>query len=132
MTEHLFVYGTLMPDATGHLGAEQRARLAAEAVIVGGASIAGTLVDLGDYPGLIETGAGIVHGAVYRFAGPAGSLTWLDAYEDVSGGSCDPYIRAERDVALADGRTLRAWVYVYVRDASGRPVVSSGRWASRA
>jgi gamma-glutamylcyclotransferase (GGCT)/AIG2-like uncharacterized protein YtfP len=130
MTPHLFVYGTLLSSAGHPMGA----RLRREARLVGQASLPGRLVDLGRYPGLIEAGdmKSRVHGEVYVLNSPAASLPWLDAYEGIRGDSQDgAYERVERMVALASGRSLAAWVYLYRGSTRGRALVPGGRWALR-
>jgi len=127
---HLFVYGTLMPDACGELGLAERARLAVEADLLGPATTTGLLLDLGDYPGLID-GPGVVHGIVYALRNPAATLAWLDAYEDVRGTSQDLYRRDERPVTLETGTSISAWTYVSIQPMIERAVIGSGRWYLR-
>ena len=77
---YLFVYGTLMSRARGLLGASQRARLGLKGTSLGEATIAGRLVDLGTYPGLLEPAAAgdIVHGELFRLDRPEEVMSWLD------------------------------------------------------
>lgn len=129
MNPHLFVYGTLM----SHTGTEKARALAAEADSLGAATIAGTLFRITWYPGLVE-GAGTVHGEVFRLRDPAASLVWLDAYEGIvpagGPGHRNEYERLERQVRLASGQEITAWVYLYRADVSGCPPVADGRWAT--
>ena len=127
MTQNLFVYGTLLPWATGELGAAQRARLSQEATTLGPAVTLGVLFDLGSYPGML-VGDGAVHGAVYALTDPGFTLTWLDAYEGIAGTAYDDYRRVEQSVRLDDGRELPAHVYVYVLPVDPRRAIASGRW----
>lgn len=119
--DRLFVYGELRRGQIGHrrLGLEQRTRW------LGRARTHGRLYDLGDYPGLIPGGRGIVHGELLGFGDPA---LWpvLDDYED-----CDPARPAlseyrREQVDLIDGG--RAWTYIYARPLKDRPVLLSGKW----
>lgn len=106
--EHLFVYGTLRPDA----GTPQAARLAREAVWLGRAHAAGQLLRIGSYPGLVA-GRGRVIGDVYRLHRPEATLPWLDRYEG-------PEFRREtRPVRLTAGGGLDAWVYSYTGPVDG-------------
>jgi len=130
MTPLLFVYGTLLPDDRGAYGAVERARLAAEADLVGLASTRGALLDLGDYPGLVE-GDGVVHGAVYRLRDPAHTLAWLDAYEGVTGGHGDEYVRCVCEVTVATKDYGSCWTYCYLQFKVDAAPIESGRWCLR-
>ena len=131
MTPFLFVYGTLLPDAIGALGVKPRTKLAASGTYLGEATVAGVLVDLGDYPGLL-VGSGLVQGGIYRLDAPERTFAWLDQYEGISGTPGDEYERRVMTVTCDGGIQHAAWVYVMVASAAGRPVISSGRWHSRA
>jgi gamma-glutamylcyclotransferase (GGCT)/AIG2-like uncharacterized protein YtfP len=127
----LFVYGTLLPWAPGALGAVERADLRAQARDLGRATTHGHLVDLGGYPGLVD-GVGLVHGLLYDLiANPSATLTWLDAYEGVTGALDDEYARCVRCVTCADGISIDAWVYMYRHAIEPTCVRPSGRWAER-
>lgn len=140
MIPHLFVYGTLM----SHTATEKARQLMAEAQSLGPATIVGRLYRISWYPGLVE-GAGTVHGEVFQLRDPARSLAWLDAYEGITPASLhapaaqepasttrsappDEYERVLREVTLASGTPLQAWVYVYRNDVSGCFPVAEGRW----
>lgn len=119
----LFVYGTLRPT----LAAGAHARLVHDLELVGPATVAGVLLDLGDYPGLVA-GAGVVHGDLLRIADPT-RLVALDAYEEC--GSPDPLFQRERTVAsLHDGTTAVAWVYRCVRITERATVIVGGDYAA--
>jgi gamma-glutamylcyclotransferase (GGCT)/AIG2-like uncharacterized protein YtfP len=132
-TPHLFVYGTLMSSATGALGRPERARLAAEARTLGPATLAAArLYDLGRYPGLAETGhpADTVHGEALTLADPPRTLAWLDDYEGFIPGdyNLSEYARLERQIRLAGGAELAAWVYIFRRDVAALRPITGGRW----
>jgi gamma-glutamylcyclotransferase (GGCT)/AIG2-like uncharacterized protein YtfP len=133
-TSHLFVYGTLMSAATGPLGRAERRRLQRQGESLGPATTTGRLYDLGRYPGLVasEDADHIVHGEVYALHDPAASLRWLDAYEGIVPGdrNSNDYRRSTRQVRLADGAELTAWVYLYARDPAQARLLSDGRWPS--
>ena len=129
MNPHVFVYGTLLSRAGHPMGA----RLQREARLLGEASIQGRLYSLGRYPGLVESAdaSEIAHGEVYALNRPAAALEWLDAYEGIrpgKGGSPADYERVEREVQLASGATLAAWVYLYRKSTGMRPPIPRGRW----
>jgi len=112
-TPHLFVYGTLKPNASQELGRAERVRLAAEATPVGTATTRGKLIDLGAYPGLIE-GCEIAQGFVYALRDPVHTLAWLDAYEGITAAPTDEYRREQRLVTMSSGTTMSCWVYEYL------------------
>ncbi|MFM7138265.1 MAG: gamma-glutamylcyclotransferase [Planctomycetota bacterium] len=121
--ELLFVYGTLRPT----LAAGGHARLVRDLEVVGPATVPGLLLDLGDYPGLIE-GAGIVHGELLRVSDPA-RLEAFDAYEECNGP--EPLFRRERAVArLGDATTVEAWVYRFARPTEDARIIAGGDYAA--
>jgi len=79
--------------------------LARGATFLGEGSVAGSLLDLGRYPGLVG-GAGRVRGELYRLDDPE-LLPVLDREEGYN------FRRSTTIVTLASGRRLRAWVYRY-------------------
>jgi gamma-glutamylcyclotransferase (GGCT)/AIG2-like uncharacterized protein YtfP len=121
----LFVYGTLLTGARHPMGE----RLRREADLLGEAWTRGRLYSLGCYPGLVESGAegDVVHGEVYALQNPASALKWLDAYEGIRPGSPAEYERVEREITLAAGTSLGAWVYLYRRSTGPRPPIPGGR-----
>jgi gamma-glutamylcyclotransferase (GGCT)/AIG2-like uncharacterized protein YtfP len=133
VTPHLFVYGTLMSGATGALGRPERARLAAEARNLGPATMgAAKLYDVGRYPGLAETAdaADTVHGEALALADPQRTLAWLDHYEGFIPGdyNLSEYARLVRQIRLANGAELAAWVYIFGRDVAAFRPIAGGRW----
>lgn len=118
----IFVYGLLRPGQTGYQGLD----LAGRTKTVAQGKVRGRLYHLGDYPGLILGGDGVVHGDVLAFDDP-GLWAELDAYElyDPDQPAASEYVRTEVD--LIDCGT-RVTVYRYNRATTGRPVVVSGNW----
>lgn len=129
---YLFVYGTLMSRARGALGASQRARLGLKGTSLGAATIAGRLINLGSYPGLLAPAAptDLVHGELFRLDRPDEVISWLDAYEGVSPQPTphDEYARVPTTARLESGDEVTAWVYRYRSPASDFPAIPSGRW----
>ena len=118
----LFVYGTLMTDGEGYRALE----LEGKARSLGGERIHGTLYDIGDYPGCVCGGGGVVEGELLALDDPD-LLPRLDDYEgylpeDHRG--CE-YVRVKVQL-LGSGR--EAWCYDYRRPLTGRPVIAGGRW----
>lgn len=132
VTRKLFVYGTLRPADTTRMGLPMRQRLLSEGTHVGAAWFPGILLNLGEYPGLIEDGTGSgVQGDVISLRDPVSTWPWLDAYEgiDPTRPGAGEYVRAVRTVRLApSGETASAWVYI-LRQRPGQPqIISSGDW----
>ena len=96
---------------------------------IGDGWVAGQLISLGRYPGLLD-GDGKVSGEIYRLEDVAASLEALDDLEDFDPADPDRciYLRVIRDVHGEDGAITSAWVYVYNGDASAAPVIKSGDW----
>jgi gamma-glutamylcyclotransferase (GGCT)/AIG2-like uncharacterized protein YtfP len=108
--ELLFVYGTLRSDS-GH---PMHDVLARGAVLVGRGTVGGTLVDLGEYPGLVLDGHGIAAGEVWRLLDSSLWLT-LDAYEGIGPDAevTESYERVRVRVRLDDGTDVEAWTYAW-------------------
>lgn len=121
--KHVFVYGTLRPTlATGE------PRLLIEGLRQAGpATIRGRIVDLGEYPGLLE-GSGVVHGDLLEIQ-TAAQLAALDAYE-----GCDPprplYRRAVVLAERPDGSQTPVWAYWYCQSVTTASPIPDGDYAS--
>ena len=128
MTNHLFVYGSLMPQLTGGFGDAERTRLGSESTVFGPATLKGRLYDLGDYPGLMlpaaASEAGTVHGTLLHLAAPGRTLAWLDPFEDT-------YARLTTTATAAGGQDFKTWVYVMQRIPAGAVEIPSGLWHAR-
>jgi len=113
----LFAYGTL------RRGAPMHGLLEGRATWIGPASIAGRLVDLGAFPGLVPAQApgDRVHGDLFSIAEAQGDelLAALDRYEGES------FERVEQTVDGPEG-PARAWLYVWRGEVEGHPVVADG------
>jgi gamma-glutamylcyclotransferase (GGCT)/AIG2-like uncharacterized protein YtfP len=113
----LFAYGTLRRGAPMHGLLEGRTNW------IGFASVAGSLVDLGAFPGLVPAQApgDRVQGDLFAIAEAEGEalLDALDRYEGAR------FERVEQTVDGPDG-PVRAWLYVYRGEVDGHPVVAGG------
>ena len=108
----LFVYGTLHPDRAPAEIAEDVSRF----VSLGSGTVAGRLVQLNGYPGLVS-GDERVAGEVFEVPHDPGLIARLDAYEgflpEDRAGSL--FVRERLPVTMGDGSERRCWVYVYHR-----------------
>jgi gamma-glutamylcyclotransferase (GGCT)/AIG2-like uncharacterized protein YtfP len=134
--QRLFVYGTLMSSARGAYGQVARARLLGEAPHRVAAHTLGELYELGQYPGLVvrddpnDKTTNVVHGQLVLLPDEKATLSWLDEYEAISTAphADNEYVRQLRDVTVADGSTVSAWIYVYVKSVAGLARIQGGRW----
>jgi len=117
---YLFVYGTLMNGMEAEeLLVDKSARL------IGRGKISGELVDLGEFPGAIQSTnpSDVVFGEVYELPGEA-VLRRLDAYEeyDTANPAGSLFLRDRVQVELVDkpGVGVEAWTYFY-NQRRGRP-----------
>jgi gamma-glutamylcyclotransferase (GGCT)/AIG2-like uncharacterized protein YtfP len=112
----LFVYGTLRRGEPGH-GLLRAAPLLAEAIT----APVFTLLDMGEYPAIVEGGTTAVAGELYDVN--EALLLELDRYEDVP----ELYLRVEHVIAGEP-----ALVYVLRPEHTrGLPAIASGDWRRR-
>ncbi|HEY8095251.1 MAG TPA: gamma-glutamylcyclotransferase family protein [Methylobacter sp.] len=111
--DYLFVYGTLRRDANS----EMHQLLAQYAEFADDASYQGKLYKVDYYPGAVpsDNPNDVVQGEVYLFHQADVALPLLDQYEEFGPEFPEPneYIRLKQTVALKNGRTVLAWVYLY-------------------
>ncbi|MFT3967596.1 MAG: gamma-glutamylcyclotransferase family protein [Sphingobium sp.] len=118
----VFVYGTLRPGDVGFA----EAGLAGRVDLLGPARVNGTLYDLGDYPGIVPGGSGVVMGELL-LPRDGGVLPLLDEYEiyDPADPKGSEYQRLR---VLTLDLSLSVWIYSYNRSVTGLPVISGGDW----
>ena len=119
----VFAYGTLMKGESHHTLLEQGGVLSIQA-----ASIAGQLIDLGEYPALHLSPwiTSRVFGELIEIDKLDTILDRLDEYEG-------PEFRREIvHVTLEDGHSRGAWTYVLASDKGELKVIPSGRWKASA
>jgi gamma-glutamylcyclotransferase (GGCT)/AIG2-like uncharacterized protein YtfP len=125
---HLFVYGTLRQGSP----APQAAWLARQAVYGGRATLAGRLLHLGRYPGLLlpVSGEQVVIGDFYELPEDGAVLEELDRYEGCHAEDPEPheYCRIVVDATGERGLSVRCWTYLYQGDAGASPEIASGDW----
>jgi len=119
----LALYGTLMRSAGDTL---EQLRVSSGLRLVGPCRIAGQLLHLGDYPGLVA-GPGDVHGELWQILDPD-IFDTLDAFEDCAPTPPAPAeYRRERTRLLEPQR--EAWVYRFLNPAGETfPSIDGGNW----
>jgi len=129
--DYLFVYGTLHPDRAP----AEIADLVFRFEEVGKGTVAGTLYNLGSYPGAVldEHPTRRVHGTVFRLPQGGNVLSRLDAYEEFDPEAPDHslFLRRLRLVQLNVGATLSCWIYEYNRSTEDAAIIESGVYSSR-
>ena len=121
---HVFVYGTLRAG-----GSNDIARFSPAPLRIADGVIAGTLYDLGAYPGAVLGGEGRVRGEIYRIT-PALEAQ-LDVLEEVGPGDTGEYTKREVQVRAA-GAALACLVYeIHPDRIAGRAAIGSGDWFQR-
>lgn len=126
MLEYLFVYGTLRKAKDGSVHPDLM-----QTIFLNSASVSGKLYEVDNYPGLTLDFAGAsqrVQGEVYRLLLPQQQLKKLDDYEECSELYPLPheYQRMQTIVTLADGRAIKAWIYVFRHSIGGLKLITSG------
>ncbi|MCW7943523.1 hypothetical protein AAW14_16100 [Streptomyces hygroscopicus] len=130
-----FVYGTLRPGERNHdLFLRGRTRSEEPGLLPGAVLYEGP-----GYPYAVEQDGGTVCGEIVTALPEAYGelLVALDRLEDcVPGDPRSLYERVEREVTTADGRTVRAWVYVAAPAVAARlrahgRHIGGGDWHAR-
>jgi len=124
----LFVYGTLLRDA----GNDMSHLLASYAHFVDCAIYNGKLYMVKGYPCIIPSNnhSDTVVGEVYQINEPDKLLPILDEYEECGQGFPAPteYVREIQDIKLKNGKTCKAWVYIYNRSVENLEQIISGNF----
>jgi gamma-glutamylcyclotransferase (GGCT)/AIG2-like uncharacterized protein YtfP len=127
ISDHLFVYGTLMRGFEHSMAR----LLSANADFLGRATCPGRLYLVKHYPGLVisKDAAELVHGELFRLRDRDALLREFDMYEACGEGFAEPteYVRRLISVTLANGTASEAWAYVYNWPVSNLPRIASGR-----
>ncbi|MGY8728380.1 MAG: gamma-glutamylcyclotransferase [Candidatus Poseidoniales archaeon] len=126
--EKIFVYGTLMHGELRHptlmdssIGEGQPA------------SARGTILDLGDYPGMVAGDEGVIHGEVYQIDQVYPTLQTLDTIEGFYGYDSNHSLFTRTIVQIdTEYGPEWAWTYVYNKEAGMEyQTVRSGNWRDR-
>ena len=113
MSEHLFVYGTLLPGEAP----EEIASIVNRFRRLGSAQVRGRLYDLGKFPGAVldPSSRSMIHGELVVLPSGGRVLEALDRYEEFD--PVDPqkslFVRKKAKVRMADGKSREGWIYVY-------------------
>lgn len=115
---YLFVYGTLRKELNHPI----HRVLSMHAVEIGKGIFQGRLYDLGRYPGAVPSSdeSERVTGEIYRIQQDKPVFEALDAYEGAA------FTRERRFIALAGGKKIPCWIYLYTRPTAGRRFIPSG------
>ena len=115
MSQHLFIYGTLLPGEAP----EEIASIVKRLRRLGSARVRGRLYDFGEFPGAVldPSSRTMVYGELVALPSDEGILEALDRYEEFD--SSDPkrslFIRKKAKVWMANGSSREGWIYVYNR-----------------
>ena len=101
-------------------------RIAIQLELIGPCQIFGTLYDLGDYPGLIESTTDRVQAELYRIKNSE-ALSLLDAYEDYNPHNEVASLYLRRVVRLAEP-DLDCWIYLYNGEVFDSQRMPHGSW----
>jgi gamma-glutamylcyclotransferase (GGCT)/AIG2-like uncharacterized protein YtfP len=127
ISDHLFVYGTLM-RGFDHPMAQLLSR---SADFLGEARCQGRLYRIKHYPGLVvsDDPNDVVFGELYRLRAPRELLREFDVYEGCGEGFAQPtqYVRQMLSVML-DDKAAEAWTYLYNWPVARLPRIASGRF----
>lgn len=120
----VFVYGTLRRGEANDI-----TRLLPPPRFIGFGQIAGTMYDLGAYPGVRLGGSSIVFGEVYEISPTLEGI--LDEIEEVYPQERDEYVKCMIPVSV-QGRVLACIVYeIGLRFVHGKSVLLGGDWTRR-
>ena len=129
--EFIFVYGTLRRQSASNM----HPVLARYCEYCSDGIIHGKLFEVRDYPGAIESSNADdkVFGELYKMLDRKQVLALLDDYEECSDSFPLPheYSRKRLPIALPDGDSVVAWVYLYNHDASKLQQIVSGDYLDR-
>ena len=126
MSEHLFLYGTLLPNEAP----KEIATIVKRFRRLGSAYVRGRLYDFGEFPGAIidPSSRTVIHGELVLLPSDARILQALDRYEEFD--ELDPkrslFIRKKAKVRMANGSSREGWIYVYNRHPGNAKLIRGG------
>lgn len=126
MSEHLFVYGTLLPDEAP----KEIASIVKRFRRLGSAHVRGRLYDFGEFPGAVLDASSrtMIHGELVLLPSDGKILDALDRYEEFD--PIDPkkslFVRTKAKIRMANGSSCEGWIYVYNRRPGKAKLVRGG------
>ena len=126
MSEHLFLYGTLLPSEAP----KEIASIVKRFRRLGSAQVRGRLYDFGEFPGAVldSSSRTMIHGELVVLPPDARMLDRLDRYEEFD--PTDPkkslFVRKKAKIRMANGSRREGWIYVYNRDPGKAKIVRGG------
>ena len=121
----LFVYGTLMQDESRNVALNSHPHQ-----LLGSGSVAGGLVDLGDFPGLISKEYSLVHGEFYTVDDISRLICDLDRIEGFYGYGQQNSLFTRMIIEVEfQGSSQWAWTYIYNGEEGVE--IPSGDWRNR-
>lgn len=124
----LFVYGTLLQSTESMM----HQLLTQHAQFVSKAHYRGRLYMVQDYPGVVPSDhpSDKVAGELYALCNPSMILPILDQYEECGPAFPEPteYIRKRQPITLANGKTAKAWIYLYQWPTENLTRIPSGKF----
>lgn len=129
MSEHLFLYGTLLPSEAP----EEIASLVKRFRRLGSAHVRGRLYDFGQFPGAVldPSSRTIIHGELVALPADERLLKTLDRYEEFnpSHPKKSLFVRKRAKVSMTGGITREVWIYVYNRPTGKAKLVRGGDYS---
>jgi gamma-glutamylcyclotransferase (GGCT)/AIG2-like uncharacterized protein YtfP len=126
MSEHLFLYGTLLPSEAP----KEIASIVKRFRRLGSAHVRGRLYDFGEFPGAVldPSSRTIIHGELVVLPSDGRILQELDRYEEFD--PSDPkrslFVRKKARVQMANGSSRDGWIYVYNKPPRKAKLVRGG------
>lgn len=126
MSEHLFLYGTLLPTEAP----KEIASIVKRLRRLGSAQVRGRLYDFGEFPGAVldPLSRTMIHGELVALPSDGRILDALDRYEEF-----DPlapkrslFIRKRAKIRMANGSSREGWIYVYNRPPGKAKLLRGG------
>lgn len=126
MSQHLFIYGTLLPGEASN----EIASIVKRFRRLGSAHVRGRLYDFGEFPGAVldPSSRTVVHGELVVLPTDGRVLEALDRYEEF-----DPldvkkslFVRKKVKVWMNNGSSREGWIYVYNRPPGKAKFVRGG------
>ncbi|HKU75728.1 MAG TPA: gamma-glutamylcyclotransferase family protein [Pyrinomonadaceae bacterium] len=126
MSQHLFLYGTLLPSEAP----TEIASIVKRFRRLGSAHVRGRLYDFGEFPGAVldPSSRTIIHGELVALPSDERILQELDRYEEFD--PSDPkrslFVRKKAKVQMANGSSREGWIYVYNKPPGKARLVRGG------